>query len=267
MANKNKLAFIGCGKMAEALIGGILKGKAFTAKNIIVFDVDPKRLQAAKKRFGVTVARNNQQAVDLAQTVILAVKPQGMKNALNGIKAKNKLVISIAAGVKLAFFGELLPESRIIRAMPNNPALVAKGVTALAPSRQCREADTRLARRLFSCVGEVVDVPEKLMDAVTGLSGSGPAFVYLFIEAMIEAGVLLGLDGKKAEKLATATVLGSAETIRATRLSPRALRKMVTSPGGTTLEGIKALEGKEFRQIVIGSVVAAARRSRELSEQ
>jgi pyrroline-5-carboxylate reductase len=272
-----KIAFLGGGKMAEALIRGLGR----TAK-AIVYDVDPKRLRLLKAKYKVKVAQSNAEAFSLAEIIVLAVKPQNVAEVLEEIRAENverralsrgkKLVISIAAGIPIKYLQKHLPKCQIVRTMPNNPALVGQGITAIAKSPlvtpACRQAGRYpllVTKRIFSAVGEVVVVPEKWLDAVTGLSGSGPAYVYLTIEALTEGGVAEGLPFAVAERLAAQTVIGAAQTAKQTSHSLKELRRMVSSPGGTTVEGLAVLEKFRLAKALAGAVRAAARKSRALS--
>lgn len=254
-----KIAFLGGGKMAEALIAGLGR----TAR-VTVFDVDPKRLKLLKAKYKVQAAKSNAAAFAAAEVVILAVKPQHLAEVLAEVTG-NKLVISIAAGIPISYLQKKLPGCRIIRTMPNNPALVGQGITALAPAKGVGSRGLGIAKKIFKAVGEVVVVPEKWMDAVTGLSGSGPAFVYLIMEALTEGGVARGLPFAVAEKLATQTVIGAAQTARQSVHSLRELRRMVTSPGGTTIEGLAVLEKFKLVDALAGAVRAAAKKSAVLS--
>jgi pyrroline-5-carboxylate reductase len=250
--------------MAEALIS-----RLYLFQSIIAYDVDNKRLSYLKKKYRLKAARNNWEAFNAAKIIILAVKPQNMAEALDEIgKVENgKLVISIAAGIPLSYLQKKLPGLAIVRAMPNNPCLVGMGITALARGRSVSPAQYKKAAAIFDAVGAVVEVPENLMDAVTGLSGSGPAFVYQAIEALTAGGTALKLPKKVAEKLALQTVLGAAVTVIGTGKSPAELRGMVTSPGGTTIEGLKALAKRKFSRALQEAVFAAARKSKRLSQR
>ena len=196
--------------------------------------------------------------------VILAVKSQQMAEVLEERRASNvesrKLVISIVAGIPLSYLQKKLKGVDLVRAMPNNPCLVGHGITAL-------NRESSAARKIFEAVGEVIVVPEKYIDAVTGLSGSGPAFIYLAIEAMTEAGRGLGLDKKVAGKLAVQTVLGSAKTMQMTGRSAKELREMVTSPGGTTIEGLKVLEKRKFSHALAEAIAAATKKAKLISQK
>jgi pyrroline-5-carboxylate reductase len=262
------VGFIGAGKMAAALISRLAP-----SQSVIASDKDRKRLQYIKKKYRVKIAADNAEVFEKANVVILAVKPQNMAEVLGELRARNtehrtqdgKILISIAAGITLTYLQKHLPGYQIIRAMPNNPALVGMGITALATGKGVDRKEKAVARKIFETAGEVVEVPEHWMDAVTGLSGSGPAFIYLVIEALAEAGIRLGIKKATAEKLAMHTVLGAAHTMLETGESAAKLREMVTSPGGTTEQGLKALEEGALYHDLIKAVTVAAARSKELA--
>ena len=258
-----KIAFIGAGKMAEAIIA-----RLGVKKNVLVSDVSRERLKLLGSKYKVKAQADNCAAFDSADVVILAVKPQQMAEALNELRSsKRKLVISIAAGIPLSYLQKKLPGHSLIRAMPNNPCLIGEGITALAPGKGVTHYALRITKQIFASVGEVVEVPEKWLDAVTGLSGSGPAYVYQMIEVMTAGGVKAGLPKKLAARLAVQTVYGAAATVKRTGRDPEELRAMVTSPGGTTLEGLSVLERRQFAAAVIEAVGAAAKKSRVLSKR
>ena len=260
-----KLGVIGAGAMGGAIIRGLLAKGRVARENLVYYDPDPAQ-QKKMEKMEVKAARDNA-AVMQAQVVILAVKPQVLGLVLAGIKdlaGPQHLVISIAAGTTLGTLEGALPESRIIRAMPNTPALVAAGMTALAPGSRATQEDLDLALELFQAVGQAAVVEEKLMDAVTGLSGSGPAFVAVFIEALADGGVKAGLPRILAQNMAVQTVLGAARLIHEEDLHPGKLKDLVASPAGTTIEGLHVLESGAFRGLVMSAVAAAAARSKEL---
>lgn len=258
-----KIAFIGGGKMAEAFVARLPE-----PQNIIVSDVSAARLAFLKKKYKVKTAKNNLEAWEKGQIVVLAVKPQNMDKVLSPescILGQGKLVISIAAGIPLSYLQKKLPGLAIVRAMPNNPCLVGKGMIAVAKGKKVSATQFKKAVELFKATGEVVAVPEKLMDAVTGLSGSGPAFVYQAVAGLIDGGVKAGLSKAVATKLALQTMLGSVETIKQTGKTPDQLTEMVASPGGTTIEGLKVLKQKKLKKTLAEAVMAAAKKSKKLS--
>ena len=265
-----KIGFLGGGKMAEALISGLGK-----SAKVVVSDVDPKRLRLLKSKYKVSTAGSNREAYNSAEVVIIAVKPQHVTEVLEELRGKKeesgkrntgrKLVISIAAGIPISYLQKKLPGCQIIRTMPNNPVLVGQGITAIAKGPLVTRYSLLVTKRIFSAVGEVIEVPEKWLDAVTGLSGSGPAFVYLVMEALTEGGVAQGLPFAVAEKLAVQTVIGAAQTAKQTVHSMKTLRQMVASPGGTTIEGLAVLEKFKLVEALSGAVRAAAKKSQVLS--
>jgi len=266
----SSLSFLGAGAMGEALIRGLLSAGVYQAADIAAFDPDAARLQSVCELLSV---RRADDALDLARdcdVLLIAVKPQVLAAALQPLRdvmQPAQTVISIAAGVTTsqieACFAAPIP---VVRVMPNTPALVGAAASAICLGRHADSAARERAHRIFDAVGVAVDCDEKLLDAVTGLSGSGPAYVYVFIEALSDAGVRAGLPRDVATKLAAQTVMGSAQMVIETGRHPGELKDMVTSPGGTTIAGLHALEQNAFRGAVIDAVQAATQRSRELSE-
>ena len=262
-----KLGFIGAGSMGGAIIRGLMGGGQVAKENLVYYDPDPAR-QAPMEQLGVEAALDAPEVMH-SPVVLLAVKPQVLPQVLAGLREFARpwhLIISIAAGVPLAVLEAALPESRVIRVMPNAPTMVGAGVAALAPGRRATPEDTALALELFSAVGQAVVVQESQLDAVTGLSGSGPAFVALFIEALADGGVKAGLPRALAHSLALHTVLGSAKLCLDEDLHPGMLKDLVASPAGTTIEGLHVLESGGFRGLVMSAVAAAAARSQELGK-
>lgn len=263
----NKIAFIGGGQMAEALIGGLLAGQVCPAESIWATDPVAERCDRLQSQFGVQVGSVNREAVAWADVVVLAVKPQTLPAVLGelGAALAKVLVISIVAGVTIKTIAEQMPGAmRVVRAMPNTPALVREGMTALALGSAVSDADGRLAHTLFEAVGRVVLVEERLMDAVTGLSGSGPAYVFLAIEALADGGVKMGLPRQTSEILAAQTVLGAARLVLESGVHPAQLKDRVASPGGTTIAGLYELEERGLRATLMAAVEAATLRSKEL---
>lgn len=262
-----KLAFVGGGRMAEALIKGGLASKLYKAEQIHVVDPDTARLDHLKTQYGVQIGITNHEAVVSSDIVVLAVKPQVTAEVLKeiGDVLTKRLVISVVAGVRLDRIIEACgPRARIIRAMPNTPAMVGEGMTALAIGPGIEESEMRCARQIFESIGRVVRIDERFMDAVTGLSGSGPAYVFLMIEAMADGGVKMGLPRETANLLAAQTVLGAARMVLETGDHPARLKDQVASPGGTTIAGLHRLEQGCLRGVLIDAVEAATRRSQEL---
>ncbi len=263
-----RVGFVGAGNMGEALIKGLVKSNLVPADAIVIADSRAARAQQIAQQYGVRAAADNTALVRGADVVILAVKPQIMAPVLREIMpalTNRPLLVSIAAGVSTATIQAVLGKyPRLIRVMPNTPALVLEGATAIARSEELEADDLETAQEIFTAVGRVVVLEEELMDAVTGLSGSGPAYVAIVIESLADGGVKMGLDRVTAMTLATQTVLGAARLIAETGVHPGALKDMVSSPGGTTIAGIAALEEGGIRTTFIRAVERATLRSREL---
>lgn len=265
------IGFIGAGQMARALARGFVGAGLVTAGKIAYFDP----VEQAGREFGLAVSgaaakRSNREVAEAADVVFLAVKPQSMAAVfaeLAGALSPQKLIVSIAAGITVSRLIEGLKTQRVVRVMPNTPALVGQGASGYALGAGATAADGELVKQLQSAVGRAFQVDEKLLDAVTGLSGSGPAFVYVMIEALSDAGVKMGLPRDIATALAAQTVRGSAEMVLTTGEHPAALKDKVASPGGTTIAGLAALESHGLRAALIAAVEAATRRSQELGQQ
>lgn len=265
-----RIGFIGGGKMGGAIAGGLLSRGVAEAGRIWVSDTVKERLQELKGLYGIHTTTDNRAVVKNADILILAVKPQVMGPVLQGLAGAvgpSKLVISIAAGIPLSFLeGNLGKGVRVIRTMPNTPALIGEGATALARGSHATEEDLEAARRIFDAVGRTVIVPEEQIDAVTGLSGSGPAYGFIILEALSDGGVRMGLPRDTALVLAAQTMLGAAKLVLQGDRHPGQLKDMVTSPGGTTIAGIQALEEGGLRAALIRAVEAATLRSKELGK-
>jgi pyrroline-5-carboxylate reductase len=266
-----RVAFIGAGAMGDALVAGLLAA-GVPAANLRAADPDPERRRQLEERRGVACSEDGQKVVAGSDAVVLAVKPGLVERVLAGLgdgeELTSPLWISIAAGVPLARLSNGLPPgARIVRAMPNTPCLVGRGATAIVANEAASEADRATARALFESVGMAWEAPsEGLLDAVTGLSGSGPAYVFVLLEALSDAGVRMGLPRDAATSLATQTVLGAAQLAQESGRHPASLKDQVTSPGGTTIAGLERLEAGGFRAAIHDAVAAATRRSRELGE-
>jgi pyrroline-5-carboxylate reductase len=267
MLKDKTIGFIGGGNMAEALIKGLLAG-GVPATGLAVAEPDAQRRAFLAERYGVGGTEDNGAVAAGSDVIVLAVKPQvagAVLQEISGTVTAGKLLISIMAGVRTATIEAAFPEKvRVVRVMPNTPALVLDGAAAISPGAHASHEDISLARRVFELVGKAWQVEEKLMDAVTGLSGSGPAYVLTFIEALSDAGVKNGLPRDIAAGLAAQTVFGTAKLLLETHEHPALLRDKVTSPGGTTIAGLHALEQEGFRGTVIDAVDAATTRSKEL---
>jgi pyrroline-5-carboxylate reductase len=270
MALGKKIAFLGAGNMAEALVKGLLRAKMADASEVLCTARRKERAQELVHRYAVKTGADNREAAAAAEIIVLSVKPQAMDHLLEEIASavdSNKLLISVAAGVPIAALERKLGANiRIVRAMPNTPALVGAGATALAGGPHATASDLAQARALFDAVGHTAVVEEPLLDACTGLSGSGPAYIFLIIEALSDAGVKVGLPRYTAQALAAQTVLGAARLLIETGEHPGRLKDMVTSPGGTAIAGLHTLEAGGLRTTLIDAVEAATRRSRELGE-
>jgi len=263
------IGFVGAGNMAEAMIRGLLRGGDFAPDRVSASGPREERMRELRETYGINATTDNGVPAG-AQIVVLSVKPQIMSRVLGEIADRvdpDALVISIAAGVPVAAIqSRLAGGTRVVRAMPNTPALVDAGATAIAGGEHARESDLEDAKRIFDAVGLTVVLDEYQLDAVTGLSGSGPAYVFLILEALSDAGVKVGLSRRTAQLLAAQTLLGSAKLLLETNEHPGRLKDMVTSPGGTAITGLHTLENGGVRTTLMNAVEAATRRSRELGE-
>lgn len=266
-----RIALIGAGNMSEALVAGILTSGVAHLDQLYVTDILPERRAHFQDRYKINVGGDNVEAARYGQIIILSVEPQVLDEVLGSVKSVlqgKHLIISVAAGYPMSrIMAHLKAEARIVRAMPNTPSSVLVGVTALSFGPRLTEEDQQVARIIFESVGKVVVVEERLMDAVTGLSGSGPAYVYLMIEALADGGVKMGLSRQVAELLAAQTVLGAARMLIESGEHPGRLKDRVASPGGTTIAGIHKLEEGRLRGTLIAAVEAATKRSQELGEE
>jgi pyrroline-5-carboxylate reductase len=263
------VGIIGTGNMGEILIRGLVHSGRVKKSDILASDLDRERLAAIEKAYGTRTMSSNAELVKKASLVILAVKPQNVDPLLEelaGSSHEHHVFVSIVAGVTTERLAERMhPRSGVIRAMPNAPASVQAGITALCPGRNVSPEDLGRVEAIFGCIGRTVILQnEALMDVVTGLSGSGPAFVFMFIESLSDAGVQLGISRKEASLLAAQTVYGAAKMLLETGKHPSELKDIVATPGGTTFAGLKMLEKCSFRSTLMEAVEAATRRSREL---
>ncbi len=266
-----KIAFLGAGNMAGALVKGLISAGAASSAEIFCTDTRKERLEELREKHGVRVGQDNAEAAAWADVVVLSTKPQVFDRLLPDVArglSEGALVLSIAAGVPIAAIeARLPPGTRVVRTMPNTPCLVDAGATAIAAGSFASEADVQLARDLFSSVGVTVVLDETLLDAITGLSGSGPAYIFLIIEALSDAGVKMGLHRESAQLLSAQTVLGSAKLLLETGEHPGRLKDMVTSPGGTAIAGLHTLEAGGLRTTLINAVETATARAKQLGEE
>lgn len=264
-----QLGIIGGGVMAEAILARLCDRGVIPGAQICVSEPMAERRATLAERYGVQVTDDNRSLLAQSQIILLAIKPQVFATVATQVAgawdpARSPLILSILAGTTLAKLEAAFGGCPVVRAMPNTPATVGAGVTAIAPGSLAEQAAMEQARQIFGAIGQVVEVPESLMDAVTGLSGSGPAFVALFVEALTDGGVAAGLPRATASTLALQTVLGTAQLLQDSQLHPAILKDRVTSPGGTTIAGVAALEQAGFRSATIEAVRAAWQRSQEL---
>ncbi len=260
------IGFIGGGNMAEAMIKGIFGKHGW---DIMVSEPRDERRVYLENTYKINTTFDNKEVVKSCNIIILAVKPQNMDSVsaeIADLISSEKLIVSIAAGITLAYLTSRLKTSKIIRVMPNTPALVQEGMSVLSMCECIHDKEMGLIRDIFMSIGKVLMLPEKYMDAVTALSGSGPAFIALFVEKMIDAGVKMGLNRGNASELAVQTLIGTAKLLE-TGMPPYKLREMVTSPGGTTAAGLKVFEDKGLKDIVAAVIEAAANRSKELGKE
>jgi pyrroline-5-carboxylate reductase len=257
------IGFIGGGNMAEAIIKGIF---AKHGRDIIVSEPVDKRRAYLEATYHIKTTPDNKEVVRNCNIIILAVKPQNMDDVtaeISDVISKDKIIVSIAAGITLSYLSSRLKTTRIIRVMPNTPALVQEGMSVMSMCECIDDKEIGIIKDIFMSIGLLLSLPEKYMNAVTALSGSGPAFFAYFVEAMIEGGIRAGLGKDDAATLAVQTLLGTAKLLD-TGLNPAKLREMVTSPGGTTAAGLKVFEEKGFKESVIAAIEAATNRAKEL---
>lgn len=262
------LGIIACGNMAQALLSGIIKASLIPNNDIYIFDTDSAKVDAVCSKYGINKASSNEELIKKCDVIILAVKPNVCESVLKpiGNLLKDKVLLSIALGWSKARLEKLVdPACRILRIMPNTPCLIGKGMCVLDLDTSLTKDDLEIARIIFESVGKVEMLPSSLIDAVTGVSGSGPAYVYIFIEAMADAGVKNGLPRDIAYKLAAQTVLGSAAMVLESGEHPGKLKDAVCSPGGSTIEAVYALEREGFRGAVITAIDACTEKAKKLS--
>lgn len=268
---RGTIGFIGGGNMTEALVSGLLQAELAVAGQIVVSDVRADRCDLLKRRYAVDTTAQNAEVAERSDLVVFSIEPQVLDEVIGEIASTLKpdpLIVSVAAGYPLARLARHLPgHTKLVRAMPNTPSSVRAGVTAISLASGLSDAESQRARALFESVGQVVTVEERLMDAVTGLSGSGPAYIFVLIEALADGGVKAGLSRATAQTLAAQTVLGAAKMVLETGEHPAKLKDRVASPGGTTIAGLHVLEEGRLRATLMSAVETAAKRSAELGKE
>jgi pyrroline-5-carboxylate reductase len=271
ISNIEKIGFIGAGNMAEALIKGLINSRLYSSDQVSASDNDPAKLKSKSEAYGIKTCESNKDLVRNSSIIILSVKPQVIREVLSDIMTfltPGHLVVSIAAGIPVSLIGDIIGKDKpIIRVMPNTPALIQKGISALATGGTATAEHLKKARDIFNAVGKTVVVDEGMMDAVTALSGSGPGFVFRIMECFVEAGARQGFDKETALSLVTQTFLGSSHLANESGLSLTRLREMVTSPGGTTAAGLASFESNGLNEVIASAVKAAYDRSIELGKK
>jgi len=269
--NNEKIGFIGAGNMAEALIKGLINSRLCRPEQLAASDNDTAKLETKSKTYGIKTYVSNMDLVQASTIIVLSVKPQVLRGVLTEVAellTSNHLIISIAAGIPISFIQELIGHNKpIIRVMPNTPALIQRGISALASGGTTTADNMDKARKIFNAVGKTVVVDEKMMDAVTAVSGSGPGFVFRIMESFVEAGEKLGFDRETALMLVKQTFLGSSHLADESDSSLSKLREMVTSPGGTTAAGLASFQEKGLSEVIRAGVKAACDRSIELGKK
>lgn len=265
------IGFIGCGNMAKAMIGGIVTSKLYSKENVIVSNPSNPSLEYIKDKFGVITTNDNLKVAKFSDILILSIKPNKYKTVIDTIKdliKENTIIISIAAGISIKTIEEYFDkEVKIIRTMPNTPAMVGEGMSSLCSNKNVNEDEVTLVEDIFRAFGKVEVVDENLMDVVTGVSGSSPAFVYMFIEALADGAVLEGLPRDKAYKMAAQAVLGSAKMVLETGKHPGQLKDEVCSPAGTTIESVYSLEKNDFRGSIIEAVKVCVEKAKAMGNK
>lgn len=269
--DNSKLAIIGAGVMGEVILSGILDAKLFNPENLMITALRETKLDKLHKTFGVNISTDNRLAAQFANIILLAVKPSDIQNVLAEMQEvgfkKDCLFISIAAGVSIDKISKSLDgDYPVIRVMTNTPCQVGQGISAISANQSASPKHINITQEIFNSVGETLILAEKYLDAVTGLSGSGPAYFYLIAETLIDAGVLQGLPRDVSRKLVVETMLGSALLIKKSDKHPAPLKDMVTSPGGTTISGLQVMEEYKVRAALLKVVETATKRSKELGE-
>lgn len=263
-----KIGIIGFGNMAEAILGGILESSFVNKEDVVASGKDDSMLKKALDKYGIGVEKDNCKVVEASDVILLSVKPQILADVIAEIKdvcTQDKLIISIVAGKTQTWIADKFGCShKVVRCMPNTPALIGEGCTGICFSDSVTSEEKELALQMFNCVGKAIEVPEKLMDVVVGVSGSAPAYVFMFIEAMADGAVAMGMPRTQAYEFAAQAVLGSAKLMLETGKHPGELKDMVCSPAGTTIEAVRVLEEKGLRSAVMDAVIRCTERSKEL---
>ncbi len=262
-----KVGIIGAGNMGEAILKGLLEKTDIKADEIIISDINSDRLNSLVQKYGVAGTEDNRRLVNLSKIIFLVVKPKDFKKTLEPLREyldENKILISVLAGIKIEKIKKIVPKTPVVRIIPNTPALIGEGAIGVSFDEDTKDKSQIL--NILKSLGLVIEFPEYLMDAVTGLSGSGPAYVFNFIDSLAQGGVKVGLSYSDALKLAVQTVIGAAKMIKELEEHPSVLRDKVTSPAGTTIYGLHALEKGNFKNTVMNAVEEATKRSKELSD-
>lgn len=262
---KLKIGCVGAGNMGSAILSRL--SEKLDKSGLICFDTDNSRLQLLKKELGIKTAESVAGVAEQADVIILAVKPDALPAVCAEIDTKEKIIVSIAAGISISTIKKNLKlTNRVIRVMPNTPALVGEGMSVVCPEPGVDKESEDTVKEIFSCIGEVMVLPEKYIDAVTALSGCGPAYAFTLMQAMIDGGVKMGIPREKAQILASQTVLGAAKMVKKYAEEPIILRGRVASPGGSTIEAIHILEREGFSGIVMDAIEAAGKKSEKLGK-
>jgi len=270
LGSDQKLGIIGCGTIGEAILGGLLRAGSVRVEQVVVTSRDEAQAELLRERHGVRVSRDNVKVCTEVQVVLVSLKPQRMREVLDDdllrLALKGKLLISIAAGIRIEKLRAWLPETAIIRGMPNTPCLVGEGLTVLARGPSVTDEQVALARTMFEGVGRCLELEEKHMDAVTSLNGSGPAFAYVILEALVDGGVMMGLPRAVALEMAAQVFLGSARMVLETGFHPAALKDQVTTPAGSTIAGLLTMEDGRIRSVLARTIQEATRVAAELGK-
>jgi len=264
-----KVGIIGAGNMGEAILKGIVEKTDIKPEEIIISDINSERLNFLVQKYGVAATEDNRRLVKMSDLIFLSVKPKDLEKTLSPLKeyfTENKIVISVLAGIKIEKIKKLIEKSPVVRIMPNTPALIGEGAIGVSFDDLIKENEKNYVLSILKSLGLVLEFQEDLMDAVTGLSGSGPAYVFNFIDSLAQGGVKVGLSYNDALKLAVQTVIGAAKMVKELEEHPSVLRDKVTSPAGTTIYGLHALEKGNFKNTVMNAVEEATKRSKELSD-